>query len=134
MKTFNFTISTPTGHKFESADIQMLSADLTTGKIGVLPNMSPLISSLKISIFKILDKDGNEYKGAVKGGIFSVNKNEVTILTTNFCMEDEVKMEHVLNELKNVEFQMQADVKKNLAQSLDNRYKYALLKREIFEN
>ncbi len=131
MKTFKLTIATPTGHKYENDEVTMVTADLLTGRMGVLAEHSPLVSSLKVSKFKITDKDGKMHVGVVKGGIFNVAKTEVSILTTNFCMEDEVKMEHVISELKNVEYQMQADVKEAEAQSLDNRYKYALLKQEL---
>lgn len=128
MKTFKLSITTPTGHKFTEEKVQLLTADLLEGRIGILADHTPLVSSLKISIFTIKDENGNEYKGAVKGGIFDVKKDEVIILTPNFCMEDEVKHTHAEDEIKNVEFQMQSDVKDAEAKSLADRHLYAKLK------
>ncbi len=128
MKTFKLSISTPTGHKYDHEEVQLLTADLLEGRIGIMADHTPIVSSLKISIFKIKDKEGNEFNGVVKGGIFDVKKDEVIILTPNFCMEDEVKPQHCEDEIKNVEFQMQSDVKEAEAKSLDDRVKYAKLK------
>ncbi len=128
MKTFKLSISTPTGHKFEMEEIQMLTADLLEGRIGILADHTPMVSSLKVSTFRIKDKDGGEIQGAIKGGIFDVKKDEVIILTPNFCMEDEVNKQHCEDEIKDVEHQMQSDVKESEAKSLDERIKYAKLK------
>ena len=131
MKTFKLSIATPTGHKYIQEDVQLLSADLLEGRIGIMADHTPLVSSLKVSTFKIQDKNGEEIMGVVKGGIFDVKKDEVTILTPNFCMEDEVKPNHCEDEIKNIEFQMQSDVKESEAKSLENRLIYAKLKLSI---
>lgn len=131
MKTFKLSISTPTGHKYEQDDAQLLTADLLEGRIGILADHTPLVSGLKISTFRIKDKNGQEIQGVVKGGIFDVKKDEVIILTPNFCMEDEVNRQHCEDEIKNVEYQMQSDVKDAEAKSLDERIKYAKLKLSI---
>lgn len=128
MKTFKLSISTPTGHKYYEEKVQLLTADLLEGRIGIMAEHTPLISSLKVSIFRIKDENGNESQGAVKGGIFNVTKEEVIILTPNFCMEEEVKPQHCEDEIKNVEYQMQTDVGEQEAKSLAERHEYAKLK------
>lgn len=128
MKTFKLSISTPTGHKYEATNVVMLTADLLEGRIGIMAEHTPIVSSLKVSIFKVELEDGSVVKGAVKGGIFDVKKDEVIILTQNFCMEYEVKVQNAEDEIKNVQFQMQSDVKEAESKTLSNRYKYAELK------
>lgn len=128
MKTFKLSITTPTGHKFEMGETQLLTADLLEGRIGILADHTPMVSSLKTSIFRVKDKENNESIGVVKGGIFDVKKDEVIILTPNFCMENEVKKQNCEDEIKNVEYQMQSDIKDAEAKSLEERLKYAKLK------
>ncbi len=128
MKTFKLSISTPTGHKFELENVQLLTADLLEGRIGIMADHTPLVSSLKTSIFKIKNDSNEEFIGAIKGGIFDVKKDEVVILTPNFCMSDEVKSQDCEDEIKDVEYQMQSDVKESEAKSLEERLKYAKLK------
>ena len=131
MKTFKLSISTPTGHKLEMEDIRLLTADLLEGRIGIMANHTPLVSSLKISRFKIINKNNNETIGVVKGGIFDVKGDEVIILTPNFCMQYEVKPENCENEIKNVKYQMQSDIKDAEAKSLEDRLIYAKFKLDL---
>ena len=93
---------------------------------------SPLVSSLKISILKISLINNEEVIVVVNGGIFSVTGKEITILTTNFCMEDEVEIDKITDELRNIEYQIQSDIKEAEAKSLDKRYQYALMKQNLY--
>ncbi|NQX83228.1 MAG: ATP synthase F1 subunit epsilon [Mycoplasmataceae bacterium] len=131
MKKFKISISTPVGKKFESDEVVMINANLSEGRIGIMANHSPLVSSLKISDFSIKFKNGSEEIGVIHGGVFSVVKNEVTILTTRFDWGDEVNISETQKEIKNIINQLQSDVKKVEAESLNNRYKYAELKLKI---
>ncbi len=131
MKTFKLSISTPIGKNFESENVKQINANILEGRIGVMANHSPLVSSLKISDFSIILENGEELIGVVDGGIFNVTANEVTILTTRFDFDNEIDESEVNNEIKEIEYQLQADVKEAEQKSLGDRLQYANLKLEI---
>lgn len=132
MKTFKLSISTPSGHSFESEDITIINCHLLEGRIGVMAGHTPLISSLKVSSFSIEDKDGKKIRGAIRGGMFEVKDNEVLVLTTNYCFEHETTPSNIDNEIKNVEYQLRGDeLTPNERKILENRLKYEQLKKEL---
>ncbi len=131
MKTFKITISTPIGKNFETENAVTINANLLEGRIGVLANHSPLVSSLKISDFSIDLENGEKLIGVVDGGIFNVSDEGVTILTTRFDFDHEVDEESTINEIKEIEHELQSDVKSNEQTSLNNRHIYADLKLSI---
>ncbi len=130
MKKFSISIMTPKGKKFISDKVLFVNANLLEGEIGILANHTPLVSSLKIS--KLILKLENEEKiGVIHGGVFNVGKEEVSILTTNFEWTEEIDVDETQNEIKNIEYQLQSDVKEKEEESLSNRLKYANLKLSI---
>ncbi len=131
MKTFNLSISTPIGKNFETDQAVSINAWLIEGRIGVMANHSPLVSSLKVSTFTIQLENGEEIVGVTDGGIFSVTEEGVTILTTRFEFSDEVIIEETNNEIKEAEYLLQDDVKGTAQKSLSDRITYANLKLEI---
>lgn len=131
MKTFKITISTPIGKNFEADNAIMINADLLEGRIGVLANHSPLVSSLKVSEFSIELENGEKLNGVVDGGIFNVSTEGVTILTTRFDFDYEVDEKSTVDEIKAIEHELQYDVKSNEQKSLNDRHIYADLKLAI---
>lgn len=128
---FKISISTPIGKTYETEEAVLLTADLLEGRIGIMAKHSPIVSSLKVSILRIKYEDGGEDVCAIHGGVLSVVDNEVTILTTNFDWSYDVNVNESQDELKNIEYQLQSDVKNAEAESLNNRHKYASIKIEI---
>ncbi len=131
MKTFKLSISTPIGKNFELENATQINANILEGQIGIMANHSPLVSSLKVSKFSVFTEDGKEIYGVVDGGVFSVTATEVTILTTRFDFADEINRSSTENEIKEIEYNLQADVKAAEQKSLNDRINYANLKLEI---
>ncbi len=131
MKTFKLSISTPIGKNYEVENAVAINAYILEGRIGVMANHSPLISSLRISTFTIELEDGSTLTGVVDKGVFNVTKDEVTILTTRFDFSDEIDVKKTEKEVKQIENTLQRDVKDAEQKSLGDRLKYAQLQVEI---
>lgn len=131
MKTFKLSISTPVGKNFEIENAVVINAYLLEGRIGIMANHTPLVSSLKISDFSIETEDGKKLVGVVDGGIFNVTKDDVTILTTRFDFVDQINVSNTKNEIKEIEYILQDDVKDVEQRHLEDRLKYSKLKLEI---
>ncbi len=131
MKTFNLSISTPIGKNYEVENAVAINAYLLEGRIGVMANHSPLISSLRISDFTIELEGGKKLYGVISKGVFNVTKDEVTILTTRFDFAEEVDVEKTKKEIELVKDTLQKDVKAEEQRSLSDRLKYAELQLEV---
>ncbi len=131
MKTFKLSISTPIGKNYETESAVMINANVLEGRIGVLANRSPLISSLKVSDFTIELEDGSKLTGITSGGIFNVTKDGVTMLTTRFDFSHEINIEKAKEELADIEKEFQKDVKDAAQNSLNRRHIYAELQVKI---
>ena len=62
-----------------SEDVNSVLAPGTDGELGILPNHSPLLTTLKPGGIRV-DKDGDEIYMAISGGFMEVLGNKVTIL------------------------------------------------------
>lgn len=133
MKAFKLTISTPIGKNYINEKVNILNTEIYNGQVGILANHAPLVSSLKVSLFNFKTIDGEEKIGVLHGGVIEVSNNEVTILTPLFDFADEVDVERTNDEIKNIEYQLQFDVKETEANSLNRRHIYAELKLNIAE-
>ncbi len=133
MKTFKLSMSTPIGKNFEIDNVKQINANILEGRIGVMANHSPLVSSLKISDFSIELENGQTLIGVVDGGVFSVTAEGVTILTTRFDFSNEIDKSKVENEIKEIQYNLQDDVKETEQISLGERLQYSTLKLEIAE-
>ncbi len=131
MKKFKLSISTPIGKNYETEDAVSINAFLLEGRIGVLANHSPVISSLRVSDFTIELEDGTKLVGAIDGGVFSVVDKHVNILTTRFDFSNEIDVESTKEEIKEITYHLQDDVKKAEEESLGNRLKYSEVKLKI---
>ena len=50
------------------------------GSFGVLPNHSPIISTLKNGEIKIVDRDKKEAAFTVNGGVVEISNNKIIVL------------------------------------------------------
>lgn len=128
MKNFKITISTPVGKFFSSDEVVILNAEILEGRIGILANHSPLISSLKISNFSIKFSNGSENSGIINGGVFNVNEKEVTLLTTKFEWQNEFNIEETKKDTENIVNKLKTNIKPYEEKSLNERLKYNNLK------
>ena len=62
-----------------SEDVNSVLAPGTEGELGILPNHSPLLTTLKPGELRV-EKDGNQFYMAVSGGFMEVLGNKVTVL------------------------------------------------------
>ncbi len=131
MKTFKLSISTPTGKSLEIDNAKQINAYVMEGRIGVMANHSPLVSSLKISDFSVQLENGEEIFGVLDGGVFNVTPEEVTVLTTRFDFNKEIDVTSVKNEIEKVEELLKKDIKEAQKKSLNDRLTYAKLQLSI---
>lgn len=132
MKNFRISISTPGGKVFDD-EITQLNIGISSGRIGVYANHSPMISSIITSTFSIIKEDGSKRNGVITSGIFNVNPEEVTLLTTNFVWEDEVDLGFVNNEIKNMEYSLKGELLPTERESLLDRLKFVEMQKEMNE-
>ena len=78
MAVMHVQIITPDREVY-SDEVDLLVAPGSEGQLGILPNHSPLMTSLQLGVVKIR-KDGDEMKWTVTGGFLEVLANEVMIL------------------------------------------------------
>ena len=130
MKTTLLSISTPTGKRFQENIVQ-INADNAEGRIGVLAKHTPLVSSLKTSLFSIVYENGDIKHGAISGGVFNVTGLEITILTTDFVFESEIDPKRAKEEILKIEKELSKDIKDAQKTALEERLKYEKLKLEL---
>ncbi len=131
MKTFKLSISTPIGKNYETDNAVIVNAFLLEGRIGVMANHSPIISSIKVSDFKITLDDNTEVIGVVDGGVFTVSENEVNILTPRFELSNEIDVKQAEDEISEIKYMLQSDVKEAEEASLKDGLDYSELRLRI---
>ena len=75
-----------------SEDVNSVLAPGTEGELGILPNHSPLLTTLKPGELRV-EKDGNQTYLAVSGGFMEVLGNKVTVLADTAERLDEIDSE-----------------------------------------
>lgn len=83
MKTFLLKISSPEGDIY-NGDAVMLSVRGTEGELAVMAGHIPFVSSVKPCQCKILLEDDSEKSGTTDGGILTVSKDKVVLLSGSF--------------------------------------------------
>jgi F-type H+-transporting ATPase subunit epsilon len=66
--------------KVFSGEIKLISLPGTDGYFEVLENHSPVISTLKDGIMKIVEKSGTKQQYHLEGGVVEVKQNKVIVL------------------------------------------------------
>lgn len=79
--TQRLEIVTPQKKVF-SEDVKFLVAPGTDGELGILPEHTPLITSLNIGVLRIQQESKN-VKIVVSGGFMEVRNSKVTVLATS---------------------------------------------------
>lgn len=77
--SFNLNILTP-DKTFYKGEVKDLTTENVHGGIEILNNHIAMITLLKPSITRFVDRDGKEYKAFVSTGIMKVRDNEVNVL------------------------------------------------------
>lgn len=80
-KNQRLEIVTPQKKVF-SEDVKFLVAPGTDGELGILPEHTPLITSLNIGVLRI-QQEGKNIKVVVSGGFMEVRNSKVTVLATS---------------------------------------------------
>jgi F-type H+-transporting ATPase subunit epsilon len=75
----NLEIITP-DKKLYSGSVTSVIVPGSSGKLGVLKDHAPLITTLQAGEISITETDGNTQTFAVKGGVLEVLKNNLIIL------------------------------------------------------
>ena len=85
-----------------SEDVNSVLAPGTEGELGILPNHSPLLTTLKPGELRV-EKDGNQTYLAVSGGFMEVLGNKVTVLADTAERLDEIDSERAEQALTRAE-------------------------------
>ncbi|MCL2455958.1 MAG: ATP synthase F1 subunit epsilon [Defluviitaleaceae bacterium] len=85
-------------YKF-NAPVDMVIMRCTTGDLGILPGRVPVSMVLGTGILRVLDEE-NEKHIAIMGGIAHVSDDIVTVLSDAALNPDEIEIEKVQSELK----------------------------------
>ena len=102
MKKIHFQIVTPEKITYRD-DVDSITLPTQMGEITVLPNHTPLISSLK-SGEAIIKKDGEELSIAVSGGFLQIQpKNKVVVLADAAERAEEISEERAQEARKRAE-------------------------------
>ena len=83
MNTFHLTVSSPDGNKF-SGDVIKLDVRGTEGDLAVMAGHIPFVTSLVEAPVKLLLPDDTEKEAYAKGGLFTVDKDKVTLISGSF--------------------------------------------------
>lgn len=90
MSTLQVSVVTPDGPVLEGR-FNMVSCKAESGELGILPNHSPLVAPLSISVIRLKDDAGTE-RIAVSGGFLEVSSNQVTILAKAAEKSEEINV------------------------------------------
>ena len=102
MKKIHFQIVTPEKITYRD-DVDSITLPTQMGEITVLPNHTPLISSLK-SGEAIIKKDGEEFSIAISGGFLQIQpKNKVVVLADAAERAEEISEERAQEARKRAE-------------------------------
>ncbi len=86
MATFQLTVSSPDGNLFEG-DAAALMLRGTEGDLAVLAGHIPFITAVVAGACRIILPNGDERTGHTDGGLLTVNKDAVTLLSGSFRWE-----------------------------------------------
>ncbi|AYD39205.1 ATP synthase F1 subunit epsilon [Clostridium fermenticellae] len=83
------TINTPEKNFYTGEVVEILT-DSSQGRIGILKNHIPLVTTLVPNITEIVDKDGKKIKAFTSTGILEVKDNSVNFLCDSCEWPDEI--------------------------------------------
>lgn len=83
MNTFKLIISSPDGNIFEG-DTVMLTLRGTEGELAIMAGHIPFVTSVVPCDCNLTLPDGNEKAGHLEGGVLTVSKDSVILLSGSF--------------------------------------------------
>ena len=83
MNTFSLVISTPDGHVWQGEAV-MLTVRGAEGELAVMAGHIPFVTTVKPCDCKIELPDGEEKIGHTEGGLLTVSRESVTLLSGSF--------------------------------------------------
>lgn len=86
MNTFHLIVSSPDGNLFEG-NIVRLDVRGTEGELAVMAGHIPFVTALVEAPVIIHKEDGSEKKAFAKGGLLTVSKELVTLISGSFQFE-----------------------------------------------
>lgn len=92
VSTMRLNVITPDRIVF-SDDVRFVVVRAGSGDLGILPNHSPLVATLRIWPMKIELPNGDKHELAVFGGFMEVNANEVNIVTPNCELPEAIDLD-----------------------------------------
>lgn len=87
MNAYKLQITTPAGVLFDGDAVQ-LSVKAVDGDRAVLAGHIPLATALKQGECRVYLQDGTVRRGECAGGLLSVKKDKVSLLSTSFIWKD----------------------------------------------
>lgn len=106
-KTLKLTILTPE-RDFYSGEVVEVITDSVGGRISILADHMPLITTLRPADTEITQKDGKKLKAFTSTGILEVRDNELKILCDNCEWPEEVDIERARKAKERAEKRLQS--------------------------
>lgn len=85
MNTFPLIISSPDGDLLKD-DAQQLIVRGTEGELAVLAGHVPFVTNVVTGVCSVTLADGTRKDGTVQAGLLTVDKDKVTLLTTDLAL------------------------------------------------
>ncbi len=104
MDLINISIVTPSGLKY-TGQCKELYFPSINGERGILPNHTPLVTTSKQGIVKIIDANNKISYFVVKNGFVQIDSNKIEIFVENTKNEIEIKqmeLDEKIKELKKI--------------------------------
>ena len=86
MNTFHLIVSSPDGNLFEG-DVVRLSVRGTEGELAVMAGHIPFVTALTEAPITIYHSDDTKTTATAKGGLLSVGKELVTLISGTFLFD-----------------------------------------------
>lgn len=100
MAQTHLTITTP-AKVFFSGDVDIVTLKIADGYIGILPNISPIFSSVETGRLTIgYEKDPNSIKCYIGSGILYADQNRINIITDDIIKASDIDLARAQNDLK----------------------------------
>lgn len=87
MNTFKLIVSSPDGNIFEG-DVIKFDVRGVEGELGIMAGHIPFVTSLVDCDCKILFDDDTEKKAHTNGGLLTVDKDKVILLSGSFTFKE----------------------------------------------
>ncbi len=114
----NFKLSILTPKKtFFQGEASLINLDIANGRIGMMYDMSPLTSYIKISSFSFITSNDHRVEGVIQGGVVYMDGKECTIVSPKVKFKDDLdknyaskRLEFWKDKMKNNDREDQIDI------------------------